>query len=320
MSNLTLLDVTKLNGNDAEIGLIEENLRYAPELEVIPTRTPIKGTSYTTGIRVGLPSVGFRGVNEGQTPSKSRFEKRLIECFIFGGPIEVDQALADAYDGGAAALQSIEASGIAKAALQALGSQVWYGTVKDSKGFPGIKAATPFGGKTAAGDNLTINAGGTTANTASSVYAVKFGPQDVQFVPGNGTTIAVGDWITQQIVASNGGKLMAYVNAINAWIGLQIGNENCVRRIANITADSGKGLTDSLLADLLATFPVGQTPDAIFMSRRSRKQLQNSRTVVLNGSGKTRPDQPTVAPAPTEYEGIKIITTDSILNTDALES
>jgi hypothetical protein len=101
---------------------------------------------------------------------------------------------------------------------------------------------------------------------------------------------------------------------------MQIGNENCARRIYNLTADSGKGLTDALLAQLLATFPVGQRPDAIFASRRSVSQLQASRSVVLYGAGTTRPNQAAVAPYPTEFEGIQIIPTDSILNTDVIGS
>jgi hypothetical protein len=54
------------------------------------------------------------------------------------------------------------------------------------------------------------------------------------------------------------------------------------------------------------------------MSRRSRQQLQISRTVTLQGSGTSRPNQATVAPIPTEYDGVPIIATDSILNTETL--
>jgi len=100
---------------------------------------------------------------------------------------------------------------------------------------------------------------------------------------------------------------------------MQIGSQDVVRRILNLTAENNKTLTDQLLADAMSTFPVGYSPDAIFMSRRSRAQLQKSRTVTLFGQGTTRANQPLVAPIPTEYEGIPIIVTDSILNTDAIE-
>lgn len=319
MPSLTLLDISKLNGNDGVVGLIEENLKYTPELEIFPFRT-IKGTSYKTGIRTALPSTGFRAANEGQTPSKSTFKQSLIEAYIFGGQVEVDVMIAKAHEDGEAALLARESSGVAKSAMRNLGSQMWYGTTLDAKGFPGLKASTIFGALTSAGDALTINAAGTTATTASSVYAVKFGESDTQLIGGQSKAFELDEFTKQQIVAANGGKMTAYVAGLNGWIGLQIAHENCARRIANLTADASKGLTDALLAQLLATFPVGYTPDAIFMSRRSRTQLQLSRTVVLQGNAKVRPDQPNIAPTPTEYEGIRLVATDSILNTDAIES
>lgn len=319
MANLTMLDVAKLTGNDSTVGLIEENIKYSPEVALFPFRT-IKGTSYKTGIRTALPTTAFRSANEGQTPSKSTFKQMLIEAFIFGGQIEVDKAVADAHEDGPAALQTIEASGVMQSGMRNIGSQIWYGVTQDAKGFPGLKAATAFGSTTLAGDAIVTDATGTTATTASSVYAVKFGPQDIQLIGGNNKAWQLDEFTVQQIVAANNGKLTAYVAGLNAWIGMQIGNENCVRRICNLTADSGKGLTDALLATMLATFPVGHVPDAIFMSRRSRRQLQASRTVTLQGNAKVRPDQPTIAPIPTEYEGVPIIATDSILNTDAIES
>lgn len=319
MANLTMLDIAKLTGNDPTVGLIEENLKYSPEAALFPFRT-IRGTSYKTGIRTGLPTTAFRLANEGQTPSKSTFVQRVIEAYIFGGQIEVDKAVADASEDGVAALQALEASGVMQSAMRALGSQCWYGLTQDAKGFPGLKAATPFGTSTLAGDPLTINAAGTTATTASSVYAVKFGPKDITLIGGNNKAWQLDEFTVQQIVAANSGKMMAYVAGLQSWLGMQVGHENCVRRIANITADSTKTLSDSLLAQLLASFPVGYLPDAIFMSRRSRTQLQTSRTVVLQGQGKNRPDQPVVAPIPTEYDGVPIHATDSILNTDAIEA
>jgi hypothetical protein len=318
MANTTLLDIQKLNGNDQSVGLIEENLRFAPEIEVLPFRT-IRGTSYKTGVRTGFPTTSFRAANDGFTPSKSTFVDRLIECYIFGGSIQADKAVADAYEDGAAAWQMIEADGVAKSAMLQLGKQVFYGVTEDSLGFPGLKAATPFGDSTEQGDALTVDAGGTTGSTASSVYAVSFGVQNVTLVGGMSSAFELGDFRIQNVL-KNSKEMEAYVANMTSWIGMQVGNENAVRRIANLTDDSGKGLTDAKLADLMATFPVGYMPDAIFMSRRSRTQLQQSRTVTLQGQGRNRPNQPTIAPLPTEYDGVQIITTDSILNTDAIES
>lgn len=320
MANANLLDIAKLNGNDKLVGLIEENLTSAPEVEIFPFRT-IKGTSYNTVTRVSFPGVGFRAANSGSTPGKSTYEKKLVEAFIFGGVIQVDKAVAQAHEDGPEAWEMIEASGVTKNSLIKLGSQIWYGTTSDTNGFPGIKAALPFTAGVAAG--TVINATGTTATTASSVYAVKFGTQDVTLVGGNNRAVELSEFTDQQLSSDSGSTWYAgRVADLTGWIGCQVGNVNCVRRICNLTEDSGKGLTDALLADLMASFPVGYRPDAIFMSRRSRKQLQKSRTVVINGGATGQPGggSGNVAPTPTEYEGVPIIATDSILNTDAIES
>lgn len=316
MAKATLLDIAKLNGNDKLVGLIEENLTSAPELNIFPMRT-IKGTTYTTSVRTGFPSVGFRAANAGHTPGKSTWDKRQVQCFIFGGVIHVDKAVAAAHEDGAAAFEMMEASGVAKNAMIKLGSQIWYGVTSDAQGFPGIKSLV------AKGSTISVDATGTTATTASSVYAVKFGIQDVSLVAGQNGTMTLSDFADQQIEDPNnaGAFIPSRVADLTAWTGLQVGNSNCVGRILNLTEDNGKGLTDALLADLISKFPVGYVPDALFMSRRSRKQLQKARTVVLNGgaSGKPSGGAATVAPTPTEYEGIPIIATDSILDTDAIE-
>jgi hypothetical protein len=59
-------------------------------------------------------------------------------------------------------------------------------------------------------------------------------------------------------------------------------------------------------------------PTHLFMSHRSRRQLQKSRTVVLQGNGQTRPDQPVIAPTPIDYEGIPIIASTAISNKEAI--
>lgn len=318
--SLSLLDLAKLNGNDRVVGLIEENQNAAPEVLRFPVHQ-IRGTSYKTGVRTGFPDVGFRDANGGQSAGKSTFKQLLISCYIFGGNVVADEALAKGYEDGEEAFKMLEADGVMNAALLKLGRQIFDGTVSDSKGFPGLKSHTTYGGTTANGNALTINAGGSTANTASSCYLVRTGLKDVQMVAGNNSGFELGEWHKQLVAASDGsGNFMAHVAALTSWLGLQVGNEECVRRIANLTDDSGKGLTDALLAQAMATFPVGKQPNLIICNRFQASKLQRSRTVTLFGQGSTRPVGEAVAPFPTEYLGIPIIVTDSIGNTDAIES
>lgn len=317
MSVPTLLDVLKLNGTDQVVGLVDENIRYNPEMEVIAARS-ISGTSYTTSVVTGDPSVGFRLANEGITPSKAEFRNGLHQCFILSGRVEVDRAVADAYERGAAAFEMIQASRTMKSVLAKVGSQTFYGTSADSKGFAGLKAAVPFGTSTTS--PFFLDATGTTASTASSVYMIVAGTQDVNFILGNNAELSLSPFRDETIYDANSLAIPGRVADFTGWIGLQVASKYSVVRIGNITADSGKGVTDALLQDALELFPSGVMPTHIFMSRRSRRQLQKSRTVTLFGQGTNRPSQPLHAPLPTEFEGVPIIATDSILNTDAIES
>lgn len=320
MANLTLLDLAKLQYNDPVVGLIEEALAAAPELSVFPART-VPGTSYKTLVRTALPTVGFTKANAGSTPTKSTLEQRLTELFILRGICQIDKAIAMQSDGlGMANLEMIEASGVVEASLRKLGKQIWYGqsSTGDTAGFAGLKDFTPKSDAT-----KCVDAGGTTSSTGSSVYFVKFGVQAASLVFGNGTTLALSPFRDQQIVDPNDSTkwLAGRVADLTAWSGLQIGNANVAVRICNLTDDSGKGLTDALLAKALALFKVGYQPDAIFMSRRSRRQLQVSRTVTLFGQGATKPSGglATVAPLPDSYDNLPIYATDQILDTDTLE-
>jgi hypothetical protein len=297
MSLTTLLDIAKANGSDPVVGLIDEARRAVPEVDRIAART-IKGINYKTHVRTANPTAAFRSANNGADYTKGTYEERLVECFIMDVPWACDKAVADVYEDGPEAYIALEASGIVNAAMQRVAAQMWYGG--DASGFPQITATS----------GMTIDAGGTTAATGSSVWAVQFGPQGVQFVVGRDGSFDMDDVIVETIDGANSKPMKAYTQNLLFRIGLQVGNLNGVARLKDITADSGKSLDDDKLADLMALFPVGYRPDALFMSRRSLTQLKKSRTATT----------PTGAPAstPTDYEGVPIIVTDSLLDTETL--
>lgn len=311
-SYLTMLDIAKLNGSDMTTGLIEENLNSAPELSVIPART-IAGTSYKTLIRTSYPTVQFRAANEGTEPSKSLYGNRTVECFILDAQLEMDKAVADADEQGPEHCLALEADGAAKSALLEIGSQIWYGTTVDAKGFPGASEIVD--------SSLVSDAGGTTASTGSSVYGLKLGPKYCELVFGRGSVLSLGDWRVQTITRSSK-ELDAYKNSLLGWVGMQWVNKQAVGRIKDITEDSGKGCTDALIAAWLAKFPVGMKPDRLFMTRRSAAQLQISRSVTIFADSASRSNGRATmtisAPEPIESNGIPITVTDSLLNTEAL--
>ena len=297
MSVPTLLDLAKL---DAGIGypIIEEIIKLAPELQIVPADT-IVGTTMELTVRTGLPSVSFRNANEGVARSKSSYETRTFQTHILDHQIAVDSQVVDgARDKGR--LLENHTSGVMEAAMQYIGSQFYYGTGNDAKGFPGLLAQC----KGDAAHN--VDAGG--AANKTSIWFLRLGRECVEFLFGNNQTIRLQDtWMLETVYDNNGNPYKAYTNWMTGRVGMRLANKNCAVRIKNVE-DTGAGkkmATDPLLYAAYETFTeFGMEPTHIFMNGRSREQLRNSRTAT-NPSG-------TPAPLPTEWEGIPIIRTASI--------
>lgn len=318
-SYLTLLDMAKVNADSKVIDLIESNLTFAPEARIIPSIT-VPGTSYTTLIRTNFPNPAFRKAGMGSATLKSTYDNRLVNLFYLDGQLEMDVAIARADMRGEQHALDLEASGVMKGALLTLGSQLYYGvgTGGDTNGFPGAQAVVD--------SSLVKDATGTTASTGGSIYAFKLGEQFVNFVFGLGSIFSLGEWRKQFVTRTAGGQtngeMEAWKNCLSGFVGAQFVHKYAVGRIKNLTEDVGKGATDKLIGQLLALYPVGFQPDVLFMSRRSCRQLQESRsaTSITNArnTNASNAGYDVWAPEPTSSNGIPIIKTDSILDTETI--
>ena len=307
---ITLLDIAKRNAADLAVQLLDEAALYAPEAKMVPART-IRGRTYNTLVRTANPTVAFRDANEGTAISAGVYENRLVQTYILNPQWECDKAVADSAEDGANAYIADEAQAIVNASLQTLGKVFYYGThatFGDAKGCPGLLQAYDS-------TNMVVDAGGTTDDTCSSVWAVVFGPLDVQLVFGQSGSLDLTDVDEVRLVDGSSNPYTAYRQELLAYVGLQVRRIKAVARIKKITEDSGKGLTDTLIATLLAKFPAGIQPNAIFMTRRSQGQLQASRTATT----------PTGAPAPFPRfvegvggENIPLVITESLSDVEKL--
>lgn len=314
-----MLDVARIEGTDKVVGLLEELQDGHPELGVVPYRT-IPGTSYPVALRVGRPTAGFRKANAGVVPSKSTFAQKIVECYILSARIEIDKAIAWAHPDGPGTLEAIETIGAASAAFAAVGYQFYYGpTAGVTMGLSGVTAGHP-GLIDYVDPTMVVDAGGTTAATAASVYLCRLGIGDVSFVGGMGMTINLTPFRDESIQDASLNKLPGRVSDLMAWLGVQNLSTYNVARIKKVTADAGKGLTDTLIATAFSKFPIGKKPTHIFMSRRSQLQLQVSRSVtIFSGMGqKAQANMENIVPLPTESMGMPIVVTDSILEVEPL--
>jgi len=294
--------------NDAALAprAISDLLQACPVLGMLAADT-VDGTTHKYTKETQAPVIGFRSVNDGRENDCSEDTLVTITLKILDASFACDQALANAYRHGKDAYIGREAARHFKAALFGAEKQFLNGTIGGAAaGFIGMADALDN-----SDDAMVINAGGTTAATASSVYAIRSTPDfdAVAAIVGNDGVIDIRETATVRLAGTTG-FYPGFYTPIDGWMGLQVGGAKSLGRICNLTADSGKGLTDDLIAEMLSEFPTGGLPTFLAMSRRSRMQLQNSRTAT-NGTGAP-------APFPTEAFGIDIVTTDAIVNTEAL--
>jgi hypothetical protein len=300
---LTLLDIAKQNGSVGD--LIEDSLVAAPEARIVPART-ISGYMYKSLHRSTVPTVGFRDANEGAAAVQSVYLQRIHETFVVDASSEVDVAVAEAAEDGVDVVLAREAQGMLEGAFRGMGSQFFYGTAttvetsiagSPTKGFQGLNQLV--------GSTIVVDKAGT-GSARSSVWAVKFGENGVQWVVGNNGAIQTDAPRIVRVTDSNSNPYDAWRTPLRFNMGLQVANTNVLGRIKNITAAAT--LDDDDIFNLLSLFPVAVVPDALFMSRRSLEQLRASRTAT-NITG-------IPAPTPDSVAGIPIIVTDSILDTE----
>ncbi len=310
-SFLTLADLLKLNDMNLADIEVSDLLQDAPLLAALAAATASNGTLHTYLKETGAPVVGFRALNSGRDNSTDTDTKVEIALQILDASFRVDKAGADAYTkGGAPAYLARRGKRALKAAFAGAEKQIIYGTGNDADGFVGLSQADTV--DSLSDSDHVVNAGGTTVNGATSVWLLRSSDDDtgVTVITGQEGQISIGDSVVQEVADGSGKHYPAYYTPICGWLGLQVGSAWDIVRIVNLTAQSGKGLTDDLLSQAFERFPAAKKPTHVVMSRQSRGQLQRSRTAV-NSTGAQ-------APTPTDYEGVPIICTDQIVNTEAL--
>ena len=303
-----LLTIADLVGDALDLSGAEVSnlLQDAPFFAQLPAVESSNGETHKYIKETGAPVVGFRAANDGREHDSSIDTAVTVTLKILDFSWKVDKAVADLWrQGGAQALIAREGARHLAAALFKAEQQYIDGTGADSNGFTGFAQSTELDGLA---DDMVIDAGGTTSSTGSSVYLIRQGDPDVVgVIKGD---LSLGETVTQEVAGSATGSYPAYYTPACAHVGIQIGGKYSVGRIANLTADSGKGLTDDLVYEALAEFPAGRQPNRILMNRRSMRQLRESRTATTTTGA--------AAPRPAEVDGIPIIVTDGITSTETL--
>jgi hypothetical protein len=294
------------DGNISDID-VTELLEDTPFLAVMSAITASNMTSHEWLKKTAAPGAGFRAINDGLENTKATYTKVTQALKLFDAGFDMDIGLLEARNGDR--LMRREAVDHLKVAFTSLEKQLFYGTGTGglSTGFAGFSQETAVDRKD---DVMVVDATGTTVGGASSVWAVRAGESAVSVVYGMEGRIEIKPSYNTLRAGSATGSYDAVRTPILFYAGCQVATSLDLGRIVNLTAQAGKGLTDLLIAQLLAKFPAGRKPTHLVMNRQSQMQLQSSRTAT-NPTGSP-------APFPTEAFGIPIVVTDQLLITEAL--
>lgn len=300
---LTLAELATINDQNVADIDVSDIFNKAPFLAALHAAEASNGTAHKYLKETGAPVVGFRPPNDGRDHDVSEDSLVTIDLKILDATNKVDQALADAYQkGGPQAWIARECKRHLRQAFREGEEQIINGTGNDSDGFNGLADELDQ-----LADAMVRGNGGTAA--CSSVYMVRTDPDESHctVILGQSGNISIGETFQAMVAGATTGTFPAYVTPITGWLGLQIGSAKSVARLANIDDGSNK-LDDDALSLMYELFPEDFEPNLIAMNKRSRRQLQQSRTAT-NATGAP-------APWPTEWEGIPIIQTGTIGNAE----
>lgn len=309
-----LIDLVKGAYADATVGIVDEVVKEVPEVAFFDARL-VKGTQFKTLARISLPTAGFRTVGNGIDASRSGYGLKTFDLGILSGLVQIDKAevLGDSLRSKEEVL-SDEAIDLIVAGMKELASKIWYGGKAGAESFDGVAALCE--------DALVVDAGDSTANKCSSVYAV-----------GNDAKKACGlvfsensgfflngelDFKEGKMLGVNNKEVPCFWTDLTGWAGFSAVNSKKMARLANLGTASHT-LTDALLAKLVNAYrkATGSRPDALFASYDQVAALQASRTATMVAP---RERGSISAPWPTDHDGIPLIATNAIVDTEAVWS
>ena len=288
-------DIVNFNESDLSIN-ISDVLQDAPMLAALSAFS-VDGTVLKYMKKTASAATGFRAANDGRENTTGTYTQVTCSLAIADASFTVDQAIADGFRDGRAALLGLQAAYHMASLMSTIEKEIIVGD-GGANGFPSLQDE-----HNALSETMVIGAG---------VYAVRSGINDLQVCYGMNGVISIGETSVVPTVGSSTGDFPGYYTPITGWVGLKYGGAYSSGRLCNLTEDSGKGLTDALISQLLAEFPANRGPNFLVMNRRSLQQLQASRTAT-NPTGSP-------APFPQDAFGVPIIVTDSISSTEALVS
>ena len=280
----------------------------APVVAALPAVPASDGVYHKQSVMTALPVTGFRLENTGRDFDHSTDRIDTVNLQILDWSWAVDKAVADSsrFNGGREYYIAREGLRHVQSAMFVLENQWINGSVYNANGFLGLGDSTNL---QSISDDMVVDAGGSAANATTSVYMLRRNSGECGMVYKGDSAVELGETVVQNFLDGTGKNFPAYYTPGCGWFAGFFGSLYSAVRIVNL--DATTGLTDDLIYEALERFPAGHSPDMCIMNRTSQFALRASRTAT-NATG---------APAPlvADAAGVPVITTDAILNTEAVK-
>lgn len=250
-SVLTLADWAKRLDPDGKVPSIVELLSQTNELlDDMPFLEGNLPTGHRTSVRTGLPTVAWRLLNQGVTPSKSTTAQIDEACGMLEAWSEVDKDLAE-LNGNTSAFRLSEARAFIEAMNQEMAQTFFYGNSGLApEEFTGLNVR--YSSLSAANASGIVDGGGTGSDN-SSIYLVCWSPETICgiFPKGSKAGLIHEDMglVTVETTAGiAGSRMRAYQDRWQWKTGIALKDWRYVVRIPNI--DISNLIAKSSAADL----------------------------------------------------------------------
>ena len=324
-SVLTLADWAKRLDPDGKVPRIVELLSQTNE--VLDDMMFMEGnlpTGHRTSVRTGLPTVTWRLLNQGVTPSKSTSAQIDEACGKLEAWSEVDCALAK-LNGNTAAFRLSEAQAFIEAMNQEMASTLFYGNSSTApEEFTGF--APRYADLSATNAQNIVNGNGSGSDN-SSIWLVVWGAQTCHGIFPKGSKAGLSHYDlgeeTVETSAGVGGNRMRAFRDQWVWdTGLALKDWRYAVRIANVdisnlvAKSSAADLFDLMIKALHRIPNINMGKPAFYMNRTCFQMLDiQKRDDVISGGGLSYKD----ADGKIEYSfrGVPIRICDALLETEA---
>lgn len=325
---LTLTDWAKRLDPDGKVPAIVELLGQTNE--ILDDMLFVEGnlpTGHRTSVRTGLPTVAWKLINQGVTPSKSTTAQIDEACGIMEAWSEVDKDLAE-LNGNTAAFRLSEARAFIEAMNQEMASTLFYGNQTTApEEFTGL-AARYSSTSAANGSNVILGGGAGADNT--SVWLICWGEQTCHGIFPKGSKAGLqhmdhGEVTIQDSTGLGTSRLRAYQDQWQWKVGVSLRDWRFAVRIPNIDISllvaNGGSQADliNLMIKAIHRIPsLSMGRCAFYMNRTVMQMLDIQRRDDVAAAGMTYKEvDGKLVP---NFRGIPIRKVDALLETESLVS